>query len=114
MRLLPAGARWIDPALRRGGLSATKRRAWLAGQYLRPHESKHTFGKVLRWFEQTGLEFVHGIPALRLDDDGLVSASLFEPQPRGTALDRLIVQAGEIIARRAEGGFFIMIGRKPA
>jgi len=52
LRLLPAGAGWIDPILRRSGLSADKRRAWFADQYLHPHESKHTFGEVLRWFRR--------------------------------------------------------------
>jgi len=52
---------------------------------------------VLWWFEQTGIEFVRGIPSLRPDDDGLAGESLFEPQPRGKALDRLIVQECEIV-----------------
>ncbi|WP_165741824.1 carbamoyltransferase N-terminal domain-containing protein [Candidatus Thiosymbion oneisti] len=115
LRRLPGSARWIDPILRRGGVSAAKRQAWFADQYLHPHESKHTCGEVLRWFEQTGLELVRGIPALRPDDDGLAGESLFEPQPRGTALERLVVQASQIIAPgQAEGGFFTMIGRKPS
>ncbi|MCB2263996.1 MAG: methyltransferase domain-containing protein [Candidatus Thiosymbion ectosymbiont of Robbea hypermnestra] len=114
LRAMPGNARWIDPILRRSGLSAGKRRAWFADQYRHPHETKHTFGEILRWFDETGIEFVRGIPALRPDDNGLDGESLFEPQPRGTALDRLIVQASEIIAPgQAEGGFFIMIGRKP-
>jgi len=114
LRRLPGSAGWIDPILRRGGASAAKRRAWFADQYLHPHESKHTCGEVLRWFNRTGLKFVRGIPALRPDDDGLAGENLFEPQPRGAALDRLVVQACQVTAPgQAEGGFFIMIGRKP-
>ena len=41
-------------------------------------------------------------------------ASLFEPQPRGTALDHFVVQATQVLAGQKEGGFFIMIGRKPS
>jgi hypothetical protein len=99
--------------LRRAGMSGEKRRAWFADQYQHPHESKHTFGEVLDWFENTGFEFVRGIPALRPDDDGLEGETLFERQSPGTPIERGIVQATEIVAAgQKEGGFFIMIGKK--
>ncbi|MFQ5511607.1 MAG: class I SAM-dependent methyltransferase [Candidatus Krumholzibacteriia bacterium] len=113
-RLTAGRAKWIDPILRRQGLSKDKRRAWFADQYRHPHESKHTFGEVLRWFDTTGIEFVRGVPAMRTEDDGLGGESLFEPQGRGKPLDRFLVQAAEVFAPgQREGGFFIMIGRKP-
>jgi carbamoyltransferase len=113
-RLSRGRARWIDPVLRQRSLSQEKRRAWFADQYRHPHESKHTFGEVLEWFDGAGIEFVRGVPALRLEDDGLGGASLFEPQIRGTALDHLIVQAAQVVSpAQREGGFFVMIGRKP-
>jgi SAM-dependent methyltransferase len=107
-------AKWVDPILRQAGMSGGKRRAWFADQYQHPHESKHTFGEVLQWFSQTGIEFVRGIPALRPQDDGLKGDSLFESQSTGTTVERGIVQASEIVAPgQREGGFFIMIGKKP-
>jgi SAM-dependent methyltransferase len=113
-RLTGGRARWIDPVLRRNGLSSGKRRAWFADQYRHPHESKHNFDEVLGWFHEEGLEFVRGIPALRAQDDGLSGTSLFEPQPAGTPLDHAIVQLGQVFAAgQREGGFFIMIARKP-
>jgi SAM-dependent methyltransferase len=113
-RLTRGTAKWIDPVLRQTGLSHDKRRAWFADQYQHPHESKHTFGEVLDWFRENEIEFVRGVPALRPDDDGLEGGSLFEPQPAGTGLDHFLVQATEILAAgQREGGFFIMIGRKP-
>ncbi len=112
-RLTGGRARWIDPILRGGEGSADKRRAWFADQYRHPHESKHTFDEVLGWFDDAGLDFVRGVPAMRREDDGLEGESLFEPQPRGTGLDRAIAQAAEILAPgQREGGFFVMIGRK--
>ncbi|MCP4201755.1 MAG: methyltransferase domain-containing protein [bacterium] len=106
--------RAIDPVLRQAGLSEGKRRAWFADQYRHPHESKHTFGEVLAWFDRSGLEFVRGLPAMRSTDDGLAGASLFEPQPRGGALDHLLAQLTEIVSPgQKEGGFFVMIARKP-
>jgi carbamoyltransferase len=113
-RMTRGHGKWIDPLLRKGGISSEKRRAWFADQYCHPHESKHTFGETLRWFDEAGLRFVRGVPALRPDDDGLDGNSLFEPQPRGTAFEHFIVQATEIFsAGQKEGGFFIMIGQKP-
>ncbi len=38
-RLTNGRAKWIDPLLRRGGMSAEKRRAWFADQFRYPHES---------------------------------------------------------------------------
>ncbi len=70
-------------------------------------------GVVLRWFDELDVEFVRGVPALRPQDDGLGGESLFEPQPRGTALDRFAVQAsGVFSAAPTEGGLFAMIGRR--
>ena len=112
-RLTRGGARWLDPVLRQAGLSAEKQRAWFADQYQHPHESKHTFGEVLEWFQANDIEFVRGLPALRPDDDGLDGPSLFHPQAEGTALDHFLVQASQIFAAgQREGGFFVMIGRK--
>ncbi len=112
-RLTGGRARWIDPVLRRTAPGTGKARAWFADQYRHPHESKHAFGEVQRWFDRTGFEFVRGIPAMRLEDDGLAGETLFEPQPRGTATERGLAQAAEILAPgQKEGGFFVMIGRK--
>ena len=105
-------AQWIDPILRKGGMSADKRRAWFADQYQNPHESKHTVREVLRWFDENGVRFVRGVPAVRFEDDGLEGASLFEPQPRGSALDHLAVQLAQVFEGQREGGLFVMIGRK--
>ena len=107
-------AKWIDPILRTAKLSDDKRRAWFADQYCHPHESKHTFDEVLQWFDDTGIHFVRGVPALRPEDDALHDGNLFLPQPRGTALDHFIVQMGQLFAAgQKEGGFFVMIGKKP-
>lgn len=112
-RLTGGRAKWVDPVLRQGGMSDSKRRAWFADQYRHPHESKHTFGEVLEWFDKNDVDFVRGVPAMRPEDDGLGGASLFEPQPRGSKLEHFLVESMEIFAAgQKEGGFFIMIGRK--
>jgi carbamoyltransferase len=104
---------WLDPVLRMLPAGKAKRAAWFADQYRHPHESKHTIGEVLRWFDESGLEFVRGVPSVIPEPDALEAIDLFAPTRRGSALEHALVQGGEIIAGAREGGFFVMIGRKP-
>jgi carbamoyltransferase len=104
----------LDPHIRTTRMSAAKRDAWFAGQYQHPHESKHTMGEVLRWFDETGFDFVNGIPKLRALDTFDSREDLFKPAARGTALDRALVQARMVATGNREGGFYIMIGRRRA
>jgi SAM-dependent methyltransferase/uncharacterized protein YbaR (Trm112 family) len=104
----------LDPRLRSTPLNRARRQAWFRDQYKHPHESKHTLGEVLRWFDQTGVEFVNSIPkcagAGRLSPD----ERLLHPSPRGTAADRFVAQAAMLLGGGREGGFFTMMGRKKA
>jgi SAM-dependent methyltransferase len=103
---------WLDPYLRGTRLSADKRRAWFEDQYRHPHESTHTFGEVLKWFEGAGLEFIRGVPSTTGEPDfegGLLGASA-----PGTAFDHWREQIKQVITGSREGGFFLMIAKKPA
>jgi SAM-dependent methyltransferase len=111
-RMTGGRLRRLDPYLRSSRLSPDKERAWFADQYRHPHESKHTAGEVLRWFEQNDLDFVRGIPALRLADGDLPPDGLFSPAERGGHLDRFFSQAAQVVTGSREGGFFLMIGRR--
>jgi hypothetical protein len=114
-RLTGGRAKWIDPILRKQKISKAKQRAWFADQYRHPHESKHTIDEVLGWFEQANLQFVRGVPAVTPDDsEPLSKADLFQPKPVGTPLDHMVVQIQQIAAGNREGGFFLMIGQRPA
>jgi carbamoyltransferase len=110
-RLTGGRGQWVDPVLRSGLRSGDQRRAWFADQYRNPHESKHTIREVLGWFERCGLDFVRGVPPTTPEPDEIEGPSLFEPRPRGTALDHFIVQARQVLIG-GEGGFFLMIGRR--
>ena len=113
-RLTGGRGKWIDPVLRNGWQGEAKSRAWFADQYRHPHESKHTVGEVLRWFDECGIEFVRGVPSISPEKQRFNSANLFDPEPRGTRLDHVLTQAREVISGSREGGFFLMIGRKAA
>jgi SAM-dependent methyltransferase len=112
-RLTRGAGKWIDPYLRSVSMSQEKRRAWFADQYQHPHESKHTMGEVLRWFEESGLVFVRGVPSVTNREEDLESAGLFAPSGSGSTWSRLCVQTRQIVAGSREGGFFIMIGKLP-
>jgi SAM-dependent methyltransferase len=111
-RLTGNRAKWIDPILR-GGRGAAQAKAWFADQYCHPHESKHTIDEVLTWFDDNQVEFIRGIPSVLPSSPTLGSVNLFEPESRGTALEHYLVQAREVVTGNREGGFFLMIGRKP-
>jgi SAM-dependent methyltransferase len=112
-RVTGGRGKWLDPYLRSTGMSEEKHRAWFADQYLHPHESKHTFGQILEWFHECGLNFVRGIPSVTLSGSTLEEAGLFEPTDEGTALEHFLVQLKQISTGSREGGFFVLIGRKP-
>jgi SAM-dependent methyltransferase len=112
-RLTAGRAQWVDPILRRSNLSAGKRKAWFADQYRHPHESKHTIDEVLRWFDEQGLEFVRGVPSVTPEADPMQGTNLFGKRPRGSGLEHLVAHALTIVSGYREGGFFLMIGRKP-
>jgi SAM-dependent methyltransferase len=95
-------------------LSPAKRLAWFLDQYKNPHESKHTVGEVLGWLKQTGLEFVHSLPRTTALGNIGPDERLFEVDRLGSLTERLLVNLKMTITGHREGGFFIVIARKPA
>jgi SAM-dependent methyltransferase len=102
---------FLDPYLRRGEVDAVKRRTWFMDQYKNPHESKHTMGEVMKWFEAAGFEFQSGIPSPTLEpyDD---TFRLFARHDKGGWLSHGLAQLTLVFTGSAEGGFFILIGKK--
>ena len=103
----------MDPYIRKYELDPQKRRAWYMDQYHNPHESLHTIDQVLGWFEQEGVRFVRSFPsaifggAFELD----YNRSIFEEEPRGSWMDRLLGQLHQMLTDD-EGGLFVMVGRR--
>lgn len=104
----------LDPRLRKAGLGATQRAAWLADQYRNPHEVKHTISKVLTWLEPNNLELVKTIPKTRYSSPFLDSENLFEPEPPGLPFERWLIEFSQALIGDREGGFFTVICRKRA
>jgi carbamoyltransferase len=111
-RITGGRLKWIDPYMRRTRMSLGKQDAWFHDQYLHPHESKHTMGELIRWYEDNGFEYINGIPKPRVWDAFSNQERLFEKNPAGTAVDRALAQAKMVWTGSQEGGFYIMVGRK--
>jgi len=102
----------LDPRLRGKKIGETKKQSWFADQYKNPHESKHTIREVLHWFSETGFDFVYGIPNPKAFESFKLRDSMFKPHPKGNWFDHFITQSCLMFTGSAEGGFFIMIGKK--
>lgn len=105
--------KFLDPNLRKAQTSAAKKQAWFMDQYKHPHESKHTIGEVLGWLGELKLEFVKSIPRSVPFHPFSAEERLFEPEEPGNTLQRLLVELRMMFTGSQQGGFFIVIGRKP-
>src|SRR6266566_1592484 len=54
--------RRIDPIVRRFS-TRKKQETWFMDQYRNPHETDHSIGEVIGWFEANGFDFVNSIPS---------------------------------------------------
>jgi SAM-dependent methyltransferase len=104
----------LDPHLRNNAFNDGRRRAWLFDQYKHPHESKHTYGEVLDWFREHKIEFIRSVPDCAGRSLAPGERLFDQPQPTPTRLARFMTQAAMLLKGGAEGGLFIMIGRKIA
>ncbi len=104
---------FLDSRFRDKRLNEVRRATWFRDQYRNPHESKHAYGEVLGWFDRTGIEFLSAIPKASAFAAFASDERLFAKNPRGSRLDHALVQLGILFRGAKEGGFFVMIGRKP-
>ena len=103
---------FLDPNLRSENMGDAKKRAWFMDQYKHPQELKNTMGEVLKWFKETGFEYIYGIPNPKAFEGLKSNEKLFAKHSPGSSLDHFLVQSYMIFTGSREGGFFIMIGRK--
>ena len=104
--------KFLDPRLRGNERSDLRKEIWFRDQYKNPHESRHTIGELLKWFEQTGFDFVNAIPKLSAFEPFSDNEQLFKPNPRGGWFDHFIAQACMVFTGNKEGEVFLMVGRK--
>ena len=103
---------FLDPYLNRSDIGERLKSTWLKDQYMHPHESKHTFGEVLRWFGRTGFIFVKSIPKASPFQEFSPDENMFKGSSPGNAMDHFFVQMALAFTGYKDGGLFLVIGRK--
>lgn len=103
---------FFDSRLRDRSLSKKRKHIWFMDQYKNPHESTHTMGEVLGWFDKSGFEYTNSIPKSTAFEPFSPDEKLFKGNPRGTGFDRFFVQLSMLWKEAREGGLFMMIGRR--
>lgn len=103
----------IDYVVRRQIQDQRKAEIWIKDQYYNPHETWHSIGEVLRWFEENDIEFLSCAPPI-LGSSGEDAASLFGPGDAGNSYQRVVTQISWLGTIAREGSLFDVIGRRKA
>jgi len=105
--------RKLDFHMRRSDVDDSKKNIWFEDQYRNPHESWHSVDEVLKWFDETNVKFLSGVPEIagKIPADGS-GMRLFEPHPRGSSVQHVMNQLKWMFTIGREGGLFVMVGEK--
>jgi SAM-dependent methyltransferase len=102
---------FLDSRLTSARMNESRWQAWFRDQYRHPHETRHSIGEVLGWFDTAGVDFLSSIPAA--DGSPFTNDTrLFVPHSRATTTGRWATQLQMLLTGGRDGGLFIMIGRK--
>lgn len=101
-----------DPVLSARRHEPARRTAWLRDQYLHPEEHRHTLGEVQGWFRENDVEYLRCYPSALLDGDGPHGDELFSPAEDDWWPEGILAQLGWMRTLGAEGGLFVVIGRR--
>jgi len=88
-----------------------KAHIWIQDQYFNPHETWHSIGEVLEWFDDNGIEFVNCMPRI-LGSSGEEAPGFFDPSDPGTRYQRFVTQVSWLGTIAREGALFDMVGRR--
>ena len=103
---------FLDPQLRKVRASTGKWKAWYMDQYKNPHESKHTIGETVGWFEDEGFDMIKTIPKTKLFSNWSENELLFVKDEIAAPGELLLTELSMVTSGSREGGFFIVIGKK--
>ena len=101
----------IDYVVRNRIRDPRKAKIWIKDQYFNPHETWHSIGEVLGWFDDFGLQFVNCSPAV-LGSDGEIVESFFDDTSPGTPYQRVATQLSWLGTIAREGALFDIIARR--
>lgn len=104
--------RFLDWHLRKKNVDEDKKEIWFRDQYQNPHESWHSVDEVLKWFDETQVEFISAIPNIgeELPEENK-SVKLFNKHRQGSRFMHIMKQLSWIFTIGREGGLFILTGK---
>lgn len=103
----------IDYVVRNRIQDERKARIWIQDQYFNPHETWHSVGEVLRWFEEEDIEFLNCYPRI-LGSSGEDEPEFFAASDPGSRYQRAVTQLSWLGTIAREGSLFDVIGRRKA
>ncbi len=103
----------IDYVVRTRIRDRRKVEIWIKDQYYNPHETWHSIGEVLEWFDENDIEYLNCSPPI-LGTAGEEAGSLFAATRPGSAYQRVVTQLGWLGTIAREGALFDVIGRRRA
>ena len=108
------GMRWVpfDPILCQRAAEPARRDAWLRDQYLHPEEHRHTLGEVQGWFRGHDVDYLRSYPSALLDGEPPGADQLFSAAEDDWWPEGILAQLGWMRTLGAEGGLFVVIGRR--
>ena len=84
---------------------------WIQDQYFNPHETWHSIGEVMGWFDENGIEFLNCMPRI-LGSSGEDDPAFFAASDAGTSYQRAVTQLSWLGTIAREGALFDMVGRR--
>lgn len=101
----------IDYVVRNRIHNAKKADTWIKDQYYNPHETWHSIGEVMTWFEEEGIDFLNCSPPV-LGTSGELASDMFEQTDPGNWYQRAVTQTAWLSSIAREGALFDVVGRK--
>lgn len=105
--------RWVpcDEILAEREDDPERHEAWLRDQYCHPEEHRHSLGEVRGWMTENDVDYLRSFPSAQLfeEDDDI---GLFDAKPDYWGLEAQLAQIGWIWKLGAEGGLFVVVGRR--
>ena len=113
-RLTGGRGRWLDPYLRDADPGARSSAPGSPTSISIRTSRRTRSARCWTGSMSAGLEFVRGIPSVSAEGEAFDGNDLFNHAPRGSALDHFVAQSRLVVTGNREGGFFLMIGQRPA
>lgn len=107
-----SGSEGSDYVLRKLVRSKEKATSWFLDQYAHPHETRHTVDEVLPWLEENDLEFIRGVPPVKIGESFASSDLLFQRTEPGPRWEHWVAQLKWLFTISREGALFDLIAQK--